>query len=100
MRLLECLRLRVKDIDFGSPQIVVRDAKGQKDRVTVLPKLLVEPLRIHLPKVKQLHESDLQAGYGNVYLPFALATKYPSEGRGADMNRGGRGVVSPIDGLT
>ena len=60
---------------------LIRDAKGQKDRITVLPKTLVEPLRTHLLKVKQLHESDLRAGYGNVYLPFALATKYPSADR-------------------
>ncbi len=81
LRLLECLRLRVKDIDFQYQQILIRDAKGQKDRITVLPKTLVEPLRTHLLKVKQLHESDLRAGYGNVYLPFALATKYPSADR-------------------
>jgi integron integrase len=81
LRLLECLRLRVKDVDFEYLQILIRDAKGQKDRVTVLPKTLIEPLRTHLLKVKQLHESDLRAGYGSVHLPFALATKYPSAER-------------------
>lgn len=56
LRVLECLRLRVKDVDFGYKQIVVRDGKGQKDRVTMLPKLVLEPLRSHLEKVRQLHE--------------------------------------------
>jgi integron integrase len=81
LRLLECLRLRVKDIDFQYQQILIRDAKGQKDRITVLPKTLIEPLRTHLFKVKQLHQSDLRAGYGSAHLPFALATKYPSADR-------------------
>lgn len=81
LRLLECLRLRVKDVDFEYRQILIRDAKGHKDRITMLPKTLIEPLRTHLLKVKQLHESDLHAGYGNVHLPFALATKYPSADR-------------------
>jgi integron integrase len=81
LRLLECLRLRVKDIDFQYQQLLIRDAKGQKDRITVLPKTLIEPLRTHLAKVKVLHESDLRAGFGSVYLPFALATKYPRADR-------------------
>lgn len=77
MRLLECLRLRVKDIDFGYAQIVIRDGKGAKDRVTILPSALASPLARHLDRVKTLHARDLDDGYGRVYLPFALASKYP-----------------------
>lgn len=76
LRLLECLRLRVKDVDFGYHQITVRDGKGEKDRITVFPEPLVEPLREHLIRVKSLHESDLAQGLGRVYLPYALAAKY------------------------
>ena len=78
LRELECLRLRVKDIDFHYRQLLVRDGKGNKDRVTMLPAPLVEPMRTHLLRVQQYHEQDLQAGYGCVYLPFALAKKYPN----------------------
>jgi integron integrase len=81
LRLLECLRLRVKDVDFHYRQLVIRDAKGQKDRVTMLPGTLVDPLRTHLARVRQLHEADLREGYGRVYLPYALATKYPNADR-------------------
>ncbi len=81
MRLMECLRLRVKDVDFAYRQIVVRDGKGQKDRVTPLPEKLIEPLRAHLERVKALHEADLQQGNGEVFLPFALAKKYPNAAR-------------------
>ena len=81
LRLLECLRLRVKDVDFHYKQLLVRDAKGQKDRVTMLPKSLVDPLRTHLARVRQLHEIDLREGFGRVYLPHALAAKYPSADR-------------------
>jgi integron integrase len=77
LRLMECLRLRVKDIDFVYRQIIVRDGKGQKDRVTVLPQALIEPLRKHLARVKLAHEADLAAGNGEVYLPYALERKYP-----------------------
>jgi integron integrase len=77
LRLSECLRLRVKDIDFARNLIVVREGKGAKDRVTMLPQNLKEPLRQHLEKVKRAHETDLQAGYGTVQLPYALARKYP-----------------------
>jgi integron integrase len=77
LRLRECLKLRVKDVDFDYRQIVVRDGKGQKDRVTMLPATVVEPLRAHLARVKILHEGDLAAGYGDVELPDALARKYP-----------------------
>ena len=77
LRLSECLRLRVKDIDFGQNLIVVREGKGDKDRITMLPQNLKEPLRQHLVKVRQTHETDLQEGYGMVQLPDALARKYP-----------------------
>jgi integron integrase len=76
LRLMECLRLRVKDIDFGYNQIIVRDGKGAKDRITVLPASLKEPLQKHLIKVKVLHEQDLREGFGRVYLPHALEKKY------------------------
>jgi len=81
MRLLECLRLRVKDLDFGQNQIVVRDTKGNEDRVTLLPEQLKPILQEHLRHVKALHESDRQAGYGAVYLPYALERKYPNAGK-------------------
>jgi len=78
LRLMECLRLRVKDIDFGNNQIVVRDAKGMKDRVTVLPDSLKPPLREHLERVRLVHQNDVAKGYGSVYLPYALQRKYPN----------------------
>ena len=81
LRLIECLRLRVKDIDFAQHQIIVRDGKGMKDRVTMLPDTLVEPLREHLQRVKMLHQQDLAEGYGAVYLPAALERKYPHANR-------------------
>lgn len=77
LRLRECLKLRVKDIDFGYGQIVVRDGKGAKDRVTMLPASTVRPLQEHLVRVRLLHERDLAAGYGSVELPDALSVKYP-----------------------
>ena len=78
MRLMECVRLRVQDIDFERRSIMVRQAKGQKDRVTMLPDSLVEPLRRQLVYAKSLHEEDLSLGFGRVYLPYALERKYPS----------------------
>jgi len=81
MRIMECLRLRVKDIDFERAEITVREGKGFKDRVTMLPKSLAQPLQEHLARVKLLHEQDLQSGYGEVYLPYALARKYPNAAR-------------------
>ncbi len=78
LRLLECLRLRVKDIDFAYNQITVRDGKGGKDRVTMLPESLKEPLRKHLAGVKAIHQKDLKEGVGEVYLPHALERKYPN----------------------
>ncbi len=81
MRLLEGVRLRVKDVEFTRREIVVREGKGNKDRVTVLPENLILPLQAHLKKVKALHERDLEAGFGEVYLPNALAQKFPKAGR-------------------
>ena len=77
LRLMECLRLRVKDLDFGYLQITVRDGKGQKDRVTMLPVSLVPALRGHLERVRELHRQDLADGFGRVWLPDALERKYP-----------------------
>jgi len=81
MRLMEAMRLRVKDVDFAQHQIVVREGKGFKDRVTMLPARLAAPLQEHLQRVRALHEQDLAEGFGEVYLPFALASKYPKAGR-------------------
>lgn len=78
LRLMECVRLRIKDIDFQYKQIIVRDAKGQKDRITILPSNLIEPIRNHLARVKRLHDSDIHEGHGQVYLPFAINRKYPN----------------------
>ena len=81
LRLMECVRLRVKDVDFTLCQITVRDGKGAKDRVTILPVSLVEPLQRQLERAKALHEIDLREGFGRVHLPFALARKYPNAER-------------------
>lgn len=81
LRLLECLRLRVKDVEFGSNRIVVRDAKGQRDRVAPLPLLVKAALPSWLARVKRLHQKDLAAGLGEVFLPDALARKYPGSSR-------------------
>jgi integron integrase len=81
MRLMECLRLRVKDVDFSRNEITVREGKGGKDRRTVLPRSLVEPLQREIARARILHESDLAAGFGEARLPFALARKYPRAGR-------------------
>ena len=77
MRVLECLRLRVKDVEFTRLEIVVREGKGFRDRVTMLPASLVADLKTHLHGVRVLHERDLRNGYGRVYLPYALDRKYP-----------------------
>jgi len=79
LRLLECARLRVQDVDFAMNQIIVRDGKGAKDRVTVLPAVAKEALTRHLLKVKRQHEADLAFGPGWVELPWALARKYPND---------------------
>ncbi len=81
MRLSECLRLRVQDVDFGQHQIVVRDGKGAQDRITMLPESLVAPLQEHLRRVAMLHRQDVQEGRGTVHLPDALERKYPYANR-------------------
>jgi len=81
IRIMECLRLRVKDIEFTRGELLIRDGKGGKDRITMLPRALVPGLQEHLARVKALHEADLLTGHGDVYLPFALARKYPAAER-------------------
>ena len=81
LRLMECVRLRVKDVDFGYARITVRDTKSGRDRVTPLPVNLAAPLQLHLSKVKLQHEQDLADGFGEVWLPDALARKYPRAAR-------------------
>ncbi|GHU36637.1 integron integrase [Betaproteobacteria bacterium] len=77
MRLMECMRLRVKDVDFERAEILIRDGKGGKDRVTMLPQTLLAPLQVHLQARRQLYEEDSAKGMAGVYLPDALARKYP-----------------------
>jgi integron integrase len=81
LRLMECLRLRVKDIEFIYRRIAVRDAKGDQDRVTILSDALIEPLHSHLKRVRALHKKDLEDGFGEVYLPYALERKYRNASR-------------------
>jgi integron integrase len=81
LRLMECLRLRVKDVDFAYNQISVRDGKGDKDRVTVLPLNVKVPLQRHLQNVARLHARDLEEGFGRVYMPYALERKYSNANR-------------------
>ena len=81
LRLMECVRLRIKDVDFGYLRITVRDGKGAKDRVTMLPVNLAASLERHLQKMKAQHEEDVEGGYGQVYLPFALERKFPNANR-------------------
>jgi integron integrase len=81
LRLRECLSLRVKDLDFGYQQIAVRDAKGNKDRLTMLPTSAAEALKTQLAALKTLHLRDLADGFGRVQMPFALARKYPCADR-------------------
>jgi len=78
MRLMECIRLRVKDVDFSNNRIIVRDGKGNKDRVTILPETLIDILKLQIKRVKIIHEQDLLDGFGSVYLPYAIERKYPS----------------------
>ena len=78
LRLMECLRLRVQDVDFGANQVTIRDGKGGKDRVTMLPQVVKGPLQQHLKRVRAIHERDLAEGYGRVHMPNALARKYPN----------------------
>lgn len=81
LRLLECLRLRVKDVDVSRREILVRDGKGQKDRVTMLPESLVPQMQVQMETVRQLHARDLANGHGEVWLPDALSVKYPGAAR-------------------
>lgn len=81
MRQMECLRLRIKDIDFDYRQIIVRSGKGDKDRMTVLPEQLVPELQIQLARAKNIHRIDLDDGYGETSLPYALKRKYPNAGK-------------------
>ena len=77
LRLMECARLRVKDLDLGYNQLTVRDGKGAKDRRTMVPERLKEPLKEQLERVRLVHEKDLEDGVGSVYLPYALLKKFP-----------------------
>ena len=78
MRIMECLRLRVQDVDIKRNEILIRNGKGSKDRVTMLPLSLVAALQAHLLKVRELHDNDLTQGFGAVFMPFALERKYPA----------------------
>ncbi|MBU4262749.1 MAG: integron integrase [Proteobacteria bacterium] len=81
LRLMECIRLRIQDVDFGQNLIFVRGGKGGKDRTTILPRNLQDELRAQVEEVKELHHLDLEAGFGEVYIPDALARKYPNAAR-------------------
>lgn len=81
LRLMECIRLRVQDIDFGASHIMVRDGKGFKDRLTVLPAVVKDPLRRHMDSVREIHRGDVAEGYGRVSMPYALERKYPNASR-------------------
>ena len=81
LRLMDALRLRVKDIDFRQSQIIIRDGKGAKDRITVLPDATKRPLKKHLKTIEEIHQEYLEKGYGSVWLPDALAKKYPNADR-------------------
>lgn len=81
LRLMECLTLRIKDIDLTKNEIMIRDGKGQKDRVSVLPEVMKDPLTRHLQRVRELHECDLRQGAGRVSLPDAIGRKYPNADR-------------------
>lgn len=81
LRVSECLRLRVKDVDFGNKHLVIRNGKGYKDRLAILPESLEEPIKQQLKAVKSLHHRDMRQGFGKVYLPYALSKKYPNANR-------------------
>lgn len=81
MRLMECVRLRILDIDFDYQQILIREAKGKKDRVVPIPRKLLATLKQQIDEAKRYHNDDLAAGFGDVYLPAALARKYPNAGK-------------------
>ena len=102
LRLMECLRLRIKDVDFRRSEILVRDGKGGKDRRTMLPRTLVEPLQREVERTRLLHQSDLAAGYGAAWLPHALARKYPSAPREFAWQyvfASGQRSIDPRDGI-
>ena len=103
MRLMEGLRLRIQDIDFDYRQIIIRSGKGNKDRHTVLPDKLIEPLQNQIARALQVHEQDVAEGYGEVYLPYALARKYPNAPREPGWQYvfpSNRRSVDPRDGVT
>lgn len=103
MRLMDCMRLRVQDVDFEYRQIVIRNGKGMKDRVVPLPQRLALELQQHLQKVRQLHSADIEQGFGEVFLPDALARKYPNaprEWRWQYVFPSGRLSVDPRSGVT
>ena len=77
LRLMECSRLRVKDVDFSRREILIRDGKGSKDRITLLPETVREPLISHIDRVRKQHQRDLERGFGSVLMPKALQRKYP-----------------------
>lgn len=81
LRLMECVRLRIKDVDFSYDQLTIRDGKGNNDRVTMLPHSVVDQLKLHIDKSQLIHRQDLSEGFGEVYLPFALDRKYPNAAR-------------------
>lgn len=102
LRLMECMRLRVKDIDFGYRELTVVDGKGAKDRRTILPASLLGPLERQIAKVQQIHEADLADGFGAVYLPYALARKYPGAARDPGWQflfPASRRSIDPRDGV-
>ena len=81
LRIMECMRLRVKDLDYQNHQLIVRDGKGENDRVTILPDSLIPDLKMHLETVRAIHQMDLKEGFGEVFLPYALARKFPNAPR-------------------
>ncbi len=81
LRVSECVRLRVKDVDFGQRHLAVRDGKGAKDRITLLPEAAIPALKEHLQRTRLIHQRDIRQGVGSVYLPYALARKYPQAAR-------------------
>ncbi len=103
LRLMEAVRLRIKDVDFARLEITVREGKGGKDRRTMLPQSLVEPLRQQLERVRIFHEQDLAAGVGPVYLPHALERKYPNAGKELAWQYffpASRPAIDPRSGIT
>jgi integrase len=98
IRLMECVRLRVKDIYFEQNHVIVREGKGMKDRSTMLPEQLIELLRGDLRQVKLFHDQDFQEGFGEVDLPFTLERKYPNAGKQCDWQYC-PGIVLPTNPL-